>query len=92
MTVTFPGTLIGLGPLTVDAAVYQPAAIFVKVGEKEVRGDAITRTATLPVRAYSEIAVTVEAAPLEAGTHKIIVLLYSREAGRLQFTVNEPVS
>ena len=86
------GTLIGLGALEVDEATYQPAALTIKVADKEMRGDAITRAASLPVRAYAEIIVAVEGAPLEAGVHKITVLLNTREAGRLQLTVNEPIS
>ena len=86
------GTLIGLGSLNVDAATYLPSAMIIKVGEKERRGDAISRTEPLPVRAFSEIHIRVEGAPLEAGTHKILVLIYTREVGRLQFTVDEPVN
>ena len=85
------GTLIGLGPLVVDETTYQPASMIVQVGDKEMRGDAITRSASLPVRAYTDINVTVEGAPLADGSHKITVLLYTREAGRLQFTVTEPL-
>ena len=86
------GTLIGLGSLSVDAATYPPAAMMIKVGEKEARGDTIARTAPFPVRAFSEINIKVEGAPLEAGVHKMVVLIYTREVGRLQFTVDEPVA
>ena len=86
------GTLIGLGPLVVDETTYPPAAMTIRVGDKELRGDAITRTAALPVRAYSEINIAIEGIPLEAGGHKITVLLYTREVGRLQFTVDEPLA
>ncbi len=86
------GTLIGIGPLVVDAVTYQPSAMVIKVGENELRGDAISRTDSLPVKAFLEINIRVEGASLEAGAHKMTILLYTREAGRLQFTVNEPLA
>lgn len=86
------GTLIGMGPLVVDEASFAPNACRVKVGEKEVGGDQITRTAPVSVRAFSEIRVRVQGQPLQPGDHKLTLQVFTNEAGKLQFSVTEPLS
>ncbi len=86
------GTLVGMGPLVVDDTSFAPAVVRVKVGEKEVTGDQITRTAPIAVRAFSEIRVRVQGAPLQPGDHKLTLQVFSNEAGKLQFSVTEPLS
>jgi len=86
------GTLVGLGPLVVDDIQYAPSSYKVKTGETEVRADQITRTTPLPVRSFVEISITVEGSPLQAGLHKLGFLIYTREVGRIQFNLTEPLS
>jgi hypothetical protein len=86
------GTLVGLGPLVVDEVSYPPTVCRVKVGEKEVSGDQITRTSPVSVRAFVEIRVRVQAEPLQPGDHKLTLQVFTNEAGKLQFSVTEPLS
>lgn len=86
------GTLVGMGPLVIDEASYAPGVCQVKVGEKEVGGDQITRSAPISVRAFSEIRVRVKGEPLQPGEHKLTLQVFTNEAGKLQFSVSEPLS
>jgi hypothetical protein len=86
------GTVVGLGPLVVDEATYEPAAYKVKVGETELHGDQITRSAPVSVRSFIEILMTVEGAPLPAGPHKVTFQIFTREAGKLQFSITEEIA
>jgi len=86
------GTLVGLAPLGVDEDTLAPETVTVKVGEKVLRGDQITHTSPLSVRSYAEIILTVAGQPLTAGSHKLTIQVVTREAGRLQFSVNETIN
>jgi hypothetical protein len=86
------GTVVGLGPLVVDETSYEPSAYKVKVGETEVRGDQITRSAPVSVRSFIEILLTVEGAALPAGAHKLTFQIFTREAGKLQFSITEEIA
>ncbi len=81
------GTLVGLGPLTVDEVDYAPEAIKITMGEKELRGSEITRSAPLSIWAYREATIDVDGAPLTPGPHKLVLPLLTREAGKLQLSV-----
>jgi hypothetical protein len=85
------GTLVGMGPLVVDDATFPPSAVRVKVGEREVSGDQITRTSPISVRAFVEIRVRVQGQPLQTGDHKLTIQVFTNEAGKLQFSVTEPL-
>jgi hypothetical protein len=86
------GTVVGLGPLVVDETSYEPQNYKVKVGDKELTADQVTRTAPVAVRSFLEILITVEGTPLAAGEHKLSFQIMTREAGKLQFSVTEPLS
>ncbi len=86
------GTLVGMGPLVVDEASYPPTACQIKVGEKEVTGDQLTRSAPLSVRAFTEIRLRVKGEQLPAGEHKLTLQVFTNEAGKLQFSVTEPLA
>lgn len=86
------GTITGMGTLTVDETVYPPGAVRVKVGGIDLCGDQISRTAPLPVRSFAEIRLVVQGTPLPPGDHKLTLQVFTAEAGKLQFSVTEPVS
>ena len=86
------GTIVGMGPLVVDETTYQPSEMTVKVGTVEMKGDQISRTAAVSVRAYAEIWMNVDGAALQPGDHAITIQFLTREVGRLQFSVTEPLS
>ncbi len=86
------GTITGLGPLGVDETIVAPDHVVLRVGTKELRGDALSYRSPLPVGVMSEIKVEVEGEPLPPGQHKLSFQLMTAEAGRLVFSVNEVVS
>jgi hypothetical protein len=86
------GTLIGMGPVVVDEATYPPSACRVKVSDKEIGGDQLSRGAPLAVRAFAEILLRVQAEPLQPGEHTLTLQVFTNEAGKLQFSVTEPLT
>ncbi len=86
------GTLVGMGPLVVDEASFAPSACRIKVGEKEISGDQLARTMPVSVRSFAEIHLKVQGEPLQPGEHKLTLQVFTNEAGKLQFSVTEPLS
>ncbi len=86
------GTLTGIGALLVDEIRFEPSQCRIKVGEKEMRCDEVTRTAPLSVRAFVEIRLRVSAAPLPPGEHKLTMEIFTNEAGKLKFSITEPLT
>jgi hydroxymethylglutaryl-CoA reductase (NADPH) len=85
-------TLVGMGPLVVDDSSFTPDALMLKVGQTEIRGDVLTRSNSLPFRISNEALITVTGTPLQPGPHKLTIQVLTREAGRFQFSVTEPLS
>lgn len=86
------GTITGWSALRVGSTSINPAKIVVRIGEKEIQGDQISFTKPVYVRTLAEIHVKVQDAPLKEGVHNILIALNTAEAGKFQFSVNEPVS
>jgi hypothetical protein len=86
------GTLIGMGPVVVDEATYPPAACSIKVSDKEISGEQLSHTTPMPVRAFAEITLRVQAERLQPGEHKLTLQVFTNEAGKLQFSVTEPLT
>ena len=80
-----PGTLIGLGPLTVDETSYPPEAITMRGPQGEFRGDQDTGRSPLTFGLNDEVTVAVRGEPLAPGSHHIVFSVMSREVGRLEF-------
>ena len=85
-------TLVGLGPLKVDDAAFNPDACKVKIGEVVKNGSEITRQSPLPVRVNREIEMQIEAAPLAAGPHKVAFQIYTQEIGLVQFSITDKIA
>lgn len=85
------GTITGLGALVVDDVSIQPAQVRVKIGENELNADQITRDHPVVARAMLEIRISAQGAPLAEGAHKVTLQIMTREAGKLQFSVTEPL-
>ncbi len=84
-----PGSLIGLGPLTVDETSYPPSAITMKSGTMEWKGDQITSKSPLNFGLNVEVKIVVEGAPLTPGTHHVVFSVLTREVGRIEFDVTD---
>jgi hydroxymethylglutaryl-CoA reductase (NADPH) len=84
-------TLVGMGALGVDAASVAPANFSLVMGEKEMPANSISKENPVPVKAFVEVRIVVKGAPLSAGSHKINIVLMTREVGKLQFAVTETI-
>jgi hydroxymethylglutaryl-CoA reductase (NADPH) len=80
-------TLVGMGPLTVDAGSVRPEDISIFIGGNEIRADAITKEKPVTVRASVETRVVAHSAQLAAGSHGLTVQLFTADIGRVQFSV-----
>lgn len=86
------GTLVELGPITVDGKAYQAAALTVVTGSQERAGDQVTRLAPLPVYVGSAFTIRVNGETLVAGEHAIRVSALTREIGRIQIDFQDTVA
>jgi hypothetical protein len=86
------GTVAGMGPLGVDETSYPTSQYRLKVSGRELQADQISYSQSVPVWQGAEITVSVDAAPLAAGEHKLTLQILTLEAGRLQFTVSDTLT
>ena len=86
------GTVVGLGPLTVDETSFSTDKITLKVKDRSARADKISNSTPFPVYILSEVEISVEGGPLTPGNHKLGFLIHTLEAGRLSFTIQEPLT
>ena len=91
------GTLVELGPITVDGKAYEATALTIITGSQE-RGfqerpaDQVTRTASFPVYFGSAFTIRVNGETLTPGEHTVNVSFLTFEAGRLRFDFKDTVA
>jgi hydroxymethylglutaryl-CoA reductase (NADPH) len=85
------GTITGLS-LSLDETVLPAEAVTVVISGKELNGGEITSRTPVTVWAYVELTLKVAGAPLTPGSHQINFQILTREAGKLQFSVNEELA
>ncbi len=86
-----PGSIIGLGAVTVDDTVFPPETIAIKSPHGEWRGDQITSksSATFPMNAETKVSVQGQApAP---GSHHVVLAVITREVGRLEIDFTDTI-
>jgi hydroxymethylglutaryl-CoA reductase (NADPH) len=83
------GTLVELGPITVDGKAYEAAALTIVLSGSERGGDQVTRQNPMPVYVGSAFTIRVNGVILAAGEHAISVSVLTREIGRLHFEVKD---
>ncbi len=84
-----PGTLIGLGPLTVDDTSYTPDAITMKTPQGEMTGDQISSRTPQNFGLNVEVKIMVRGKPLAPGNHHVVFSVLTREVGRIEFDVTD---
>ena len=77
------GTIIGLGPVTVDGVEYDASAITVEMLGDQWPASEITPGTSLRFNMATTATIAVKAAPLPQGIHEIAITTDTREAGRL---------
>jgi len=86
------GTVVELGPITVDGKPYQAAALTVLTSGQERAGDQVSRQAPLPVYIGSSFTIRVNGEALATGEHVISISVNTREIGRLTFEARDTVA
>jgi hydroxymethylglutaryl-CoA reductase (NADPH) len=86
------GTITGMGKLTVDETIYEPDQVTIRIAGNTFSADKITRTNPVLVRSMVEIHMEVRGSPLSPGSHKMTVQVITAEAGKIAFSVTEPVA
>ena len=86
------GTLVEIGPITVDGKPYEMASITVVTGNQERVADQVTRTAPLPVPLGMLFTLRVQGEPLMPGNHIITVSVLTREIGRIKFDFQDTIA
>lgn len=87
-----PGTLIGLGPLTVDDASYSPESITLTTPQGESRGNEITSRSPQSFGLNAEVKINVQGQPLAPGEHHVVFSVLTREVGRIEFDIADTLS
>ena len=91
------GTLVEIGPITVDGKAYEAAALTIITGNSE-RGfqerpaAQVTRTAAMPVYYGSAFTIRVNGETLASGEHTVKVSLLTREIGRVSFDFKDNIA
>ena len=86
-----PGTIVGLGPVTVDDSVYDATVITVQMGNEDRPAAEITPDAPLRFSMNSTAVLRIKAASLLAGTHRLSIVTMTREAGELQIEATDTI-
>jgi hydroxymethylglutaryl-CoA reductase (NADPH) len=86
------GTVVELGPVTIDGKAYEAVALTVITTSGERRGDQVTRQDPLLVYVGSAFAIRVDGEALLEGEHAISISVNTREIGRLTFDVKDTLA
>jgi hydroxymethylglutaryl-CoA reductase (NADPH) len=86
------GTVVEIGPITLDGKAYEAAALTIVTSSSERGGDQVTRQNPMPVYVGSAFAIRVNGVTLAAGEHAITISVLTREIGRIHFEVKDTLA
>ena len=86
------GTLVEVGPITVDGKPYEMASISVATSNQERTADQVTRTSPLPVHLGMLFTLRVSGEQLAPGEHALNVSVLTREIGRIKFDFQDTLA
>ncbi len=86
------GTIIGIGPLTVDDEGCPPEALSITTRQGQKRGDEISGRAPVYLPYGTEAHITVAGKALTPGEHRVVLAVLTSEAGRLQIEFRDAIS
>ncbi len=84
-----PGSIIGLGPVTIDDAAYPPEAITIITPTRQWRGDEISSKNPAVFPMNEETRISVVGKPIAPGTHHIVFSVMTREVGRIEIDLTD---
>ena len=83
------GTLVGIGPVTMDGKTYDAAALTILMGSQERSASEVSHAAPLSVYMGSVLRILVSGESLAPGEHQGNVIADTREMGRIRFEFKE---
>lgn len=86
------GTLVEIGPITVDGKPYDTASITLVTSKEERTGDQVTRTNPLPIYLGMLFTLNINSEPLGPGEHSFNVSVLTREIGRIKFDFQDTLA
>jgi len=85
------GTIVALGPITVDSTTYEAQAIAVEMGGVRMQASEITAAAPQRFNMGTTAIIRIKANALPDGPHEISITTDTREAGRLVIESNDSI-
>lgn len=86
-----PGTLIGVGPVTLDDEAIPQEKITFSSPQGDVRADQVSSRSPLVFGLNAEVKVDVAGQALDAGAHHLVVAVLTREVGRIEIDLTDTV-
>jgi hydroxymethylglutaryl-CoA reductase (NADPH) len=87
-----PGTIVGLAPLQVNGAEYSLDTIKAVLPDgTQVPASGVSADSPVRFSIGDKVTMLVEAQPLPAGTHRLIISPKTKEAGRLSIEVEDRI-
>jgi len=86
------GTVVEIGPITVDGKAYQAADLTIVTGSNERPAGEVTRVNSMPVYIGGAFTIRVDGEMIAAGEHAISISLITREIGRIQIDVKDSLA
>jgi hydroxymethylglutaryl-CoA reductase (NADPH) len=84
-----PGSLIGLGPLTLDGNSIPLEAVTFKSPQGQVQANQVSSQSPRTFGLNMEVKVTVEGEPLTPGSHTVVLGVLTREVGRIDIEATD---
>ncbi len=86
-----PGSLIGVGPVTLDDEAILPEKITFRSPQGDVRADQVSSRSPLTFGLNTEVKIKVDGRTLEPGSHHVVVAVLTREVGRIEIDVTDTI-
>jgi hydroxymethylglutaryl-CoA reductase (NADPH) len=83
--------LSGIGPIVAGDQSYEGAALTAIIGDKQWRGDEVSKTNLVPVKMGVPLRVLVQGGPLPAGEVKLTITATTSDIGKVKFDVKDRV-
>ncbi len=81
--------LIGIGPISVGDKTYEGNAIEMKLTDRTINGEELSRSNPVPIRIGVPFKVSVSGENLEAGEQNITVVATTSEIGKIKFDIHD---
>ncbi len=84
-----PGTLIGVGPVSVDGQVFPPERITILTGRSKRSADRVSERGPLSFPVNGQIRLHIAGNPLAPGWHTVVINAHLKEVGSLSIEIED---